>query len=763
MVQLWDVNTAKNTAGGGGTQAESSLESHRRPWLAVACLLAVAWVTVGPALAAQGFPRARPGEFEVRGFDIALDGGWRKPVAALRAARLAALDARALSRLNAPILSIRGTFRIPVVPIAFADVATPFTRGAIDAVFFDPSPAVRPYSVQSLYRAASRGRVILEGRVFDPVPLAGTAAFYEDGCNGVGIYGPCPARSRSRMADLLIGALDAISNGSGADTVWNQFDNDGPDGLPNSGDDDGIVDLVTFLQPRLDGACGTDAIWAHRYVIRGWNGGAMYTTRTPRRNAAGLPIPGQFLRIDSYTMQSVRGGATACDANELMPIGTVAHETAHAFGLPDLYDTDRVSGTEGIGEWSLMGAGNYATPSSPASFDAWSLVQLGWVTVDTIGSGRTVVAGAVQQTDTVYLIPTDVPGVHFLLENRQSVGPDAAMMTAPFARPKGPGLLVWRIDESRIATGLASNAVNTGPRPGVSLVQADGLEQLRSPFANVRNRGDAGDPWPGTGNRTVFGLMSRPTAINWDAAPLGIRIDHMMAVSGGRVSFRLTRGSTTLIMSTVTTGRVTINGELFAEWREVLAGGDQLAIVVDSMQSSAGGRTIAEFVRWSDGGPRERTLVASGARPDTLRAQFMVRHRLRASATPGGSVGGGSDTGDFLIAGQAVHLRATSNPGAAFLRWTGDTVTTAEQLDLVMTRPWSVTAEFITPVTVSAIAATNALLGGPTLAPTIAVYLDTIGNRNGAYDVGDLLAWLRFTNQSIPPTLLRATREASSR
>ena len=42
-----------------------------------------------------------------------------------------------------------------------------------------------------------------------------------------------------------------------------------------------------------------------------------------------------------------------------MPIGTMAHETGHAFGLPDLYDTDlrSASVTQGIGEWGIMGSG----------------------------------------------------------------------------------------------------------------------------------------------------------------------------------------------------------------------------------------------------------------------------------------------------------------------------------------------------------------------------------------------------------------------
>src|SRR5918994_2394 len=120
-------------------------------------------------------------------------------------------------------------------------------------------------------------------------------------------------------------------------------------GQPNSGDDDGVVDFVTFLQPEQDGACpDSPHIWAHRFVVRAWNGGSPYLTRTPW-----IGHPGQFLKVDDYIMQSAVGGNTACHAASLMPIGTVAHETGHAFGLPDLYDTD-VSNpkvTQGVGEW----------------------------------------------------------------------------------------------------------------------------------------------------------------------------------------------------------------------------------------------------------------------------------------------------------------------------------------------------------------------------------------------------------------------------
>ena len=30
---------------------------------------------------------------------------------------------------------------------------------------------------------------------------------------------------------------------------WGQFDNDGPDGIPNSGDDDGFVDVLAVMHP----------------------------------------------------------------------------------------------------------------------------------------------------------------------------------------------------------------------------------------------------------------------------------------------------------------------------------------------------------------------------------------------------------------------------------------------------------------------------------------------------------------------------------
>ncbi|MFC1543554.1 immune inhibitor A domain-containing protein [Candidatus Neomarinimicrobiota bacterium] len=64
-----------------------------------------------------------------------------------------------------------------------------------------------------------------------------------------------------------------------------------------------------------------------------------------------------------------------------MTIGVYAHEMGHAvFGLPNLYDYGYDS--EGLGDWSLMAGGSWngSLGSSPAFPDAWSHVQMGYVT-----------------------------------------------------------------------------------------------------------------------------------------------------------------------------------------------------------------------------------------------------------------------------------------------------------------------------------------------------------------------------------------------
>ena len=58
------------------------------------------------------------------------------------------------------------------------------------------------------------------------------------GCNGI-----CGS---ARLGDMLTAALTAIDQ-----TVdFRRFDNNGPDNVPNSADDDGFVDFVAFVHPQ---------------------------------------------------------------------------------------------------------------------------------------------------------------------------------------------------------------------------------------------------------------------------------------------------------------------------------------------------------------------------------------------------------------------------------------------------------------------------------------------------------------------------------
>ena len=71
-----------------------------------------------------------------------------------------------------------------------------------------------------------------------------------------------------------------------------------------------MVDFVTFLQPEVGGECRSNVpvptgVWSHRFVISGWTG-QMYTTRTPWAGH-----PGQFIRVNDYTIQSQLGGINA--------------------------------------------------------------------------------------------------------------------------------------------------------------------------------------------------------------------------------------------------------------------------------------------------------------------------------------------------------------------------------------------------------------------------------------------------------------------
>lgn len=731
--------------------------------VAAAGVVSLMALTPGSAQAQRS--SARLGRFEVPGFDFSPDGAWRKRTNQIRQTRHALLRNGALRSLNAsgPSASrVSGNFNLPVLLINYTDAVMPFTTVEYQDVLFNPAPTLRPYSVKTYYEQISNGNITITGNVFSPIVTDQVSTYYQDNCNGIAAISNCsnpisgPGSVSARFRDLLV---ETLTKANALGTIdWGLYDNDGPDGNPNSGDDDGRVDFITFVQPVVDGACGAAGIWAHRWSI-GAIRGSTFQTSTPRSG-------GGFIQINDYTIQSGQGGNGACTPGQIMPIGTIAHETGHAFGLPDLYDTQGTS--EGIGEWGLMGSGNYARPYSPASFEAWSLTEMGWVDVDTLTSSQTVTINPVQTSDTVFYIPLTGTDEYLLLENRDSLLSDTAQMSSAFStRKKSPGLLIWHIDQSIVQAG---GAINTGTIHGVALEQADGLNQLR--LTTGANRGDTGDPYPGSTLNRSWTLTTNPGSRNNAGIFAGFVIDSInrnaSGVSGvpSPIVFRFVKRTQSVITTNRAGAIVKVNSVSTQRFDNVVAQGDNINIEAVSPQTVTAGRTQLTFASWSDGGAKIHTVV-SGATPDTIVASFTANHKLNLVTAPTGgtvtsNIGGSPNlvTGVFVAEGTPVTLTATANSGATFIRYQGDTLTTNATVVLPMGRPYSLTAVFTGGVTIVTADAVGALLGAtcatnPCMSAQQLAYMDQTGNNDGSYNLGDFLAYADRTGLNPASELMK--------
>jgi M6 family metalloprotease-like protein len=527
--------------------------------------LVAALVALPKSGAAQGAWSRR---WEIPGYDFSPNGVWRARARAVRERRRALFSQRAYTRLNAtqpapagaagaaPMIS--GVLQVPAILLRFADTdtLTLHAAAAYDTVLFSSTPpGGRPYTIRTFYEQLSRGAFSMQGQILGWVALSKPESSYTGGthctgnpyntsnCNGI-----FQSLTTSPIDSLQTGLREGLARLDSAGVDWGRFDNDGPDGKPNSGDDDGYVDMAIFIHPNVDGACGgNNNIWSHRFVLE-----PEYVTKTPW-----IGHPGQFIKVRDYTMQSGVGGSGACDGSQIMPIGTAAHESGHGLDLPDLYDIQYQS--NGIGEWGLMGSGNYSHPFSPSRMEAWSLAEMGWVTVVPLTQAGTYTLGPAPASDTAFVVRvqgTNPRGEYFLLENREALLADTAVIADHCARSGNPpncggGLMIWHVDSEQVVNNgfHITNLVNYGPIHGVELEQADGLRNLdRNPYSDLlENRGDAGDPYPGTTANTVFGFATNPAAVkNVDGTFVGFEIDSIQRLSPqGAVSFRLRFGTPT--------------------------------------------------------------------------------------------------------------------------------------------------------------------------------------------------------------------------
>jgi immune inhibitor A len=267
------------------------------------------------------------------------------------------------------------------------------------------------------------------------------------------------------------------------------YDNDGPDGIPDSGDDDGYVDFLFVVHPGIgaehfSGYC--DDIWSLQSDLDKYE-------PTQGTTADGVRI-GPFVIVP-----------------ELGQVGVFAHECCHLLGLPDLYNSE--SGEMVVGYYCLMGYGAWGGPqghegSVPSHLSAPMKYFLGWIDPSEIclgcESGGSVTGAEVypaenQPLSSAYEILHNPGGAdwtprgtgsgeYFLVENRQrAVGFFDTYLP-------GSGLLIWRVNESE--------PDNNNPASRLAeVVQADGDGELP---------GSAADFWPGSLSKTEFTPDSEP-------------------------------------------------------------------------------------------------------------------------------------------------------------------------------------------------------------------------------------------------------------
>ena len=302
-----------------------------------------------------------------------------------------------------------------------------------------------PGSFAHFYREMSAGQLHLGGQVLPRRyrSRAVAATYLAEAAGALGQFG--------RFNLEILTAADA-------DVDLGLFDNDGPDGVPNSGDDDGYVDIVFInlhTAPRdffLGVATGIASLGLD----------ADYISGDSAASGGFVRVRSRFEGFSGTTQRGHTFGVTA---------STMCHEFAHVLGLPDLFDQTALTVAEldpeddsaGIGKWGIMGRGTlgWGVGDGPNAFSAWSLATLGWVeVVEVQGSVEGLEIGEIFSDRKAYKIPL-TQDEYFLLEHRRA---DGSYYNRNIPQD---GLLVWHIDEQ------ADNDEERHKR--VDLVCADGL------------------------------------------------------------------------------------------------------------------------------------------------------------------------------------------------------------------------------------------------------------------------------------------------
>lgn len=258
---------------------------------------------------------------------------------------------------------------------------------------------------------------------------------------------------------------------------------------------------------------------------------------------AGIPVRNNFRITNTIIMpETETREIPATPTNFTLRLGInglLCASVGNYLGLPDLFNTS--DGRSGIGRFGLMDGQSIfsfagAFPPEPS---AWEKYWLGWIQPIVLPSGTydvvlpaTSTSDRSDRVDTVYRVPVSA-SEYFLIENRNrdwarngqrvtlsyngiisqksyqrdTVGFNASNLSDirgnvidvddfDWSLPGGVsattneffdgGILIWHIDETVIAQGLATNGVNANPtRRGVDVEEADGSQDIGQSYGQL--------------------------------------------------------------------------------------------------------------------------------------------------------------------------------------------------------------------------------------------------------------------------------------
>ena len=353
-------------------------------------------------------------------------------------------------------------------------------------------------SMRDYYLENSYGNFDVTGEISGWHRMPQDYSYYVDGQRGFGSY----PHNAQKLTEDAIAAADPYVD-------FSQYDNDGPDGIPNSMDDDGHVDalFVVHAGRGYESTGNLNHIHSHAWVTSS-------------------PVSVDGVLAYRYSMEPEDG-----------EIGVFCHEFGHVLGLPDLYDYGYDS--RGVGYWSVMAGGSWGGGGiTPVHFDGWSKIELGFVTPIVPSTNLIDIEVLnVEENPEVYKVWTDgLPDKqYFVMEHRRKIGFDVSV--------PGKGIVIFHVD-TKAASNDNQMCGSGSPHFLVAVEQADGECDLE----NNSNSGDLGDPWPGkngTNNpNPAFNLLSTPNTNKYNDEQTGVSIYNVHLADGiGHVSIAVSEVS----------------------------------------------------------------------------------------------------------------------------------------------------------------------------------------------------------------------------